>query len=197
MQKIKVINGSCHRYKGLLPGPTGEDELGTDEKRICIDFRALNECIGHMNWALSNILHMVDQIGAKKPKLFAKFDMTKGYWQLELSAALRLATAFITFVWNQIHMVLKPASSYFQHCMMTTVVLAGLMYEICESYIDDIIVHAQHKDYMLKNLIRDVFESFRRYKIKLNPKKSVIGLLMIELVGHQIDAEERTLQKRS
>ena len=144
--------------------------------------------VTHMNWALPNILHMVDQIGAKKPKLFAKFDiMTKGYWQLELSAALRLAAAFITtigiFVWNQIPM--KPASSYFQHCM-ATVVLAGLMHEICESYIDDIIVHAQHKYYMLKNL-RDIFERFRCYKIKLNPKKSVIGLLMIEYIGHQID----------
>ncbi len=144
LQKIKVINGSCHRYKGLLPGPTGE-EAGNRWKGICIDYRALNECIGHMNWARPNILHMVNQIGAKKPKLFAKFDMTKGYWQLELSAALRLATAFIIaigiFVWNKIPMVLRPASSHFQLCM-TTVVLAGLMFEICESYIDDIIVHA-------------------------------------------------------
>ena len=158
---------------------------------MCIDYRALNECIGHMNWPLPNILHMVDRIGAKKPKIFAKFDMTKGYWQLALSAALRVATAFITsigiFVWNRIPMGLQPASSYFQYCM-TTVVLVGLMYEICESYIDDIIVHAQHEDDMLKNL-KDVFERFRRYNIKLNPKKSIIGLLKIEYVGHQIDAE--------
>ena len=91
-------------------------------------------------------------------------------------------------------MVLKPASSYFQHCM-ATVVLAGLMHEICESYIDDIIVHAQHKYYMLKNL-RDIFERFRCYKIKLNPKKSVIGLLMIEYIGHQIDAERTHFYKR-
>ena len=61
---------------------------------------------------------------------------------------------------------------------MTTVVLAGLIYEICESYIDDIIMHTQHEDDMLKNL-RVVFERFRRYKIKLNSKKSLIGLLKI------------------
>ena len=77
----------------------------------------------------------------------------------------------------------QPAS----YCM-ATVVLAGLMYEICESYIDDIIVHAQHEDDLLTNL-RDVFKRFRRYKIKSNPKKSLIGLLKIEYVGHQINAE--------
>ena len=164
---------------------------GTEEKRMCIDYRALNECIGHMNWPLPNILHMVDRIGQRKPKNFAKFDMTKGYWQLALSNTLRLATAFITafgiFVWNRIPMGLQPASSYFQYCM-TTVVLAGLMYEICESYIDDIIVHGQHEQDLATNL-RTVFERFRRYKIKLNPKKSVIGLQKIEYVGHQIDAD--------
>jgi len=96
---------------------------GTEEKRMCIDYRALNECIGHMNWPLPNILHMVDRIGQRKPKIFAKFDMTKGYWQLALSNTLRLATAFITafgiFVWNRIPMGLQPASSYFQYCMTT------------------------------------------------------------------------------
>jgi hypothetical protein len=33
------------------------------------------------------------------------------------------------------------------------------------------------------------FERLRRYRIKLNPKKSVIGLHRVEWVGHQIDAD--------
>ena len=95
-------------------------------------------------------------------------------------------------------MGLQPASSCFLNYCMATVVLAGLMYKICESYIDDIIVHAQHEDNLLTNLW-DVFKRFRRYKINLNPKKSLIGLLKIEYVGHQINAEPREciLQKRS
>ena len=51
----------------------------TDEKRLVLDYRALNECVGHMNWPLPNIVHMMERIGALKPKKFAKFDMTKGY----------------------------------------------------------------------------------------------------------------------
>ena len=117
----------------------------TKEKRLVLDYRALNECVGRMNWPLPNISHMIERIGALKPKKFAKFDMTKGYWQLGLAPAVRQATAFITwmgiiFVWNRIPMGLQPAESYFQYCMLM-VFLAGLAYVICEGCIYDIIVH--------------------------------------------------------
>ena len=163
----------------------------TDEKRLVLDYRALNECVGHMNWPLPNINHMIERLGARRPKKFAKFDMTKGYWQLGLASAVRLATAFITwmgiFVWNRVPMGLQPAASYFQYCMLM-IVLAGLAYDICEGYIDDIIVHGQSEEDLLENL-RKVFERCRRYRIAFNPKKSKIGLDRIEWVGHQLDAE--------
>ena len=59
----------------------------TKEKRVVLDCGALNERVGHMNWPLPNISHMIERIGALKPK-FAKFDMTKGYRQLCLAPAV-------------------------------------------------------------------------------------------------------------
>jgi hypothetical protein len=104
----------------------------TKEKRLVLKYRALNECVGHMNWPVPNISHMIERIGALKPKKFAKFDMSKGYWQLGLAPAVRQATVFITwmgiFVWrNRIPMGLPPAASYFQYCMVM-IVLVGLAY---------------------------------------------------------------------
>ena len=84
-------------------------------------------------------------------------------------------------------MGLQPAASYFQYCMLM-IVLAGLAYEICEGYIDDIIVHGQSETDLLVNL-RRVFERCRKYRITFNPKKSQIGLDRINWVGHQLDAE--------
>jgi hypothetical protein len=84
-------------------------------------------------------------------------------------------------------MGLQPAASYFQYCMLMTV-LAGLAYVICEGYIDDIIVHGQDDSDLLVNL-RQVFERFRQYRIAFNPKKSKIGLDRIDWVGHQLDAD--------
>ena len=134
---------------------------------------------------------MIERIGARRPKKFAKFDMTKGYWQLGLAETVRMATAFITwlgiFVWNRVPMGLQPASSYFQYCMLM-IVLAGLAYETCEGYIDDIIVHGQSEADLLVNL-RRVFERCRKYRITFNPQKSKIGLDRIDWVGHQLDAD--------
>ena len=36
-----------------------------DEKRLVLDYRALNECVGHMNWPLPNITHMITYWGFK------------------------------------------------------------------------------------------------------------------------------------
>jgi hypothetical protein len=136
---------------------------------------------------------MIERIGALKPKKFAKFDVTKGYWQLGLAPAVRQATAFIIwmgiFVWNRIPMGLQPAASYFQYCMLM-IVLAGLAYVICEGYIDNIIVHGQDDCDLLVNL-RQVFERCRQYRI-FNPKKSKIGLDRIDWVGHQLDTSPRS-----
>ena len=58
-------------------------------------------------------------------------------------------------------------------------VLAGLVYVICDGYIDDIIVHGQDDPGSLVNL-RQVFEHCRQYRIAFNPKKSKIGLDRID-----------------
>ena len=163
----------------------------TKEKCLVLDYRALNECVGHMNWPLTNISHMIERIGALKPKKFAKFDMTKGYWQLGLTPAVRQALAFITwigiFVWNRIPMGLQPAAFYFQYCMLM-IVLAKLVLVICEGYIDDIIVHGQDDSDLLVNL-RQEFERCRQYHIAFKPKKSKIGLDRIDWVSHQLDVD--------
>ena len=144
-----------------------------------------------MNGPLPTICHMIERIGALKPKKFAKFDMTTGYWQLGLAPAVRQATAFIIwmgiFVWNSTPMGLQPVASYFQYCMLM-IVLVGLAYVICEGYIDDIMVHGQDDPDLLVNL-RQVFERFRQYRIAFNPKESKIGLDRIDWVGHQLDAD--------
>jgi hypothetical protein len=178
-----VLHASAYSQVLLVSKPD------TKEKRLVLDYRALND---HMNWPLRNISHMIERIRALKPKKFAKFDMTKGYWQLGLAPAMmRQATAFITwmeiFVWNRIPMGLQSAASYFQYCILM-MVLVGLAYIICEGYIDDIIVHGQDDSDLLVNL-RQVFERCRQYRIVFNPTKSNIGLDRIDWMGHQLDAD--------
>ncbi len=88
-----VLHASAYSQVLLVTKPD------TIEKRLVLDYRALNEGVGQMNWPLSNISHMIERIGAfLKPKKFAKFDMTKDYWQLGLAPVLRQAAAFISWM---------------------------------------------------------------------------------------------------
>lgn len=103
---------------------------------------------------------MIHRIGSKKPQYFAVMDMTSGYHQVSLHAADRKYSAFVTFMgvyeWTRIPMGCKGAPSYFQQ-MMAAVVLAGLVFMLCEVYIDDVIVHGKSADDFICNL-RQIFE---------------------------------------
>ena len=83
---------------------------------------------------------MLRRIGSRKPKIFGIMDLTQGYHQAPLSNTTKAYTAFITFsgvyVFTRLPFGPKRAPSYFQE-IMATVVLVGLIYMICEMYIDD------------------------------------------------------------
>jgi hypothetical protein len=166
--------------------------------RLCIDFVNLNDAtLSVESWPLQNISHMLQRIGSRRPRLYAKMDLTSGYFQMLLDSASRLYTAFITFMglfqWVRVPMGLKGAPSYFQR-MMATVVLAGLIYTQCEAYLDDVLVFGETEDEYIDNL-RSVFERFRKFGITLNPKKCEFGLEEVEFVGHVLGADGISFSK--
>ena len=65
-------------------------------------------------------------------------------------------------------MGLKGAGLYFQ-CSMSNTVLAGLMYRICELYIDDVLIHGKDPETFPANICK-VFE--RQFNVAVNPKKT-------------------------
>ena len=80
---------------------------------------------------------------------------------------------------------LKGAPSYFQGELASTV-LRGLLYDICELYIDDVIVFGNSKKEFLAN-IELVFNRLLKHRLTVNPEKCLIGMLEVEFVGHTID----------
>ena len=72
--------------------------------------------------------------------------------------------------------------------MMAEYVLHGLIYIICEVYIDDLLIYGRNEEEFLRN-VETVFERLREYNVTLNPKKVHLGLQTISFVGHEIDSE--------
>ena len=156
--------------------------------RFCIDYRALNTASQGMGWPIPNIPEMLQRLGAKRPKYFAKIDLTNGYHQAPLSVDSRVHTAFTThmgvYEWLRVPMGLKGAPAYFQEAIAG--VLRGLLYDTCELYIDDIIVHGQTKEEFL-HILEEVFKRLAKHKITVNPKKCLIGHNEVEFVGHVVN----------
>jgi len=188
MLPLEVISKSQAEYYSqvhLTPKPT------PGEWRFCIDFRRLNLASKGMGWPIPNIADMLRRLGARAPKYFCKLDLTAGYHQAPLDEGSRRYTAFRTahglYEWLRVPMGLKGAPSYFQQAMQTEV-LQGLLYQICELYIDDIIIFADSEDELVDNL-GQVLERLQAHNITVSPEKCCFGLTEVEFVGHTVDRE--------
>ena len=142
--------------------------------RFCIDFRILNACSQPGTFPLLVIAAILLRIGEHKPDTFGVMDLTSGYHQAPLHPDSRALTAFICFagVYQFTRVPFGPtrAPSYFQE-MMTAVVLGGLVYFICEMYLDDCIVFGRGNVEFVSRL-RQVFQRFSDRRIFLKAKKA-------------------------
>ena len=153
--------------------------------RFALDYRELNLNTRGYSWPIPNIREMFARIGEQHPKYFCVLDLTSGYHQIEVANPSRALTAFITqkgiFQFKRLPMGIKGAPAYFQK-MMTSIVLVGLVYQICEVYLDDCLVYAQTEKQLIINLYK-IFERFEKYNLTLNPKKCRFGMTEVEYVG--------------
>ena len=72
--------------------------------------------------------------------------------------------------------------------MMASVILAGLIYFICEVYLDDVIIFADNTNDFIDRLGK-LFTRFRLKNICLKASKCEFGLSKIEYVGRTISKE--------
>jgi len=159
--------------------------------RLTLDFVKLNAATGGLEgWPIPNIQQTLSRLGTMKPTVFGLLDFTAGYHQTPLDPASRHFTAFMAmgglYQWTRVAMGLKGSGPYFQRSMSNTV-LAGLVYQICELYIDDVLIHGRDHETFLAN-VRKVFERLREFNIIVNPAKTKLGLAEVEYVGHVISA---------
>ena len=121
-------------------------------------------------------------------------DLTQGYHQAPSTLATRAYTSFITFSgvyqFTRLPFGPKRAPSYFQE-IMATVVLTGLVYMICEMYIDDCTVFGDTNIEFVSRL-QLIFERFRKHNLYIKTSKCFFGYSELEFVGKVVS--EKGLQ---
>ena len=153
--------------------------------RFCIDYRKLNAATKKDSYPLPRTDTTLDAFGGSV--WFSTLDLQSGYWQVEVEKDDMERTEFTTGdgLWQFTVMPfgLCNAPATFERLMDE--VLAGLPWEVCLVYLDDIIVHASEFEEAISRL-REVFLRLKSANLKLNPKKCQLFAQEVPDIRHII-----------
>jgi hypothetical protein len=127
-------------------------------KRMCIDYRALNEVTVKNKYPLPRIKDLFDQL--RGASVFSKIDLRSGYHQLRIRPSDISKTSFITMYGLYEFMVmsfgLTNAPAYFMYMM--NIVFMDYLDKFVVVFINDILLYSQneqeHKEHLSKVLQR-------------------------------------------
>ena len=157
--------------------------------RFCVDFRQLNAATVKDAHPLPRIDDLLDALHGAK--WFSTLDLKSGYWQVPITEQDKAKTAFRTssgqlFEFNQVPFGLCNAPATFSH--LIDCVLAGLHWETCLFYLDDIIVFSSTwKEHLAR--LRQVFERLRHANLKLGADKCTFAAKEVNYLGHRVTEE--------
>ena len=158
-----------------------------NSNRVVCDFRFLNWNTIPDKYSIRDCKDCIDTIGKNGSKIFSSIDLTSSFWQMTIAPESREATAFsipgrARYHWISMAMGLQGATSSFARLM--DLVLQGIQGMI--SYIDDLVTHSSTHEQQIQ-ILRNVFLRFRKYNLKMNPRKCKFGASEIEYLGVHID----------
>jgi hypothetical protein len=129
-------------------------------KRMCIDYRALNEVTVKNKYPLPRIEDLFDQL--RGASVFSKIDLRSGYLQLRIRPSHILKTTFITkyglYEFTVMSFGLTNAPAYFMYLMNN--VFMDYLDKFVVVFIDDILIYSQNEQEHEKHL-RKVLQRLR------------------------------------
>jgi len=153
--------------------------------RFCVDYRRLNNVTQKDVYPLPRVETCLDTLS--NSVWFSTFDMRSGFHQVPVNPRDVNKTTFVchkgSFRFPKMPFGLCNAPATFQRLMDT--VLAGLDFEICLAYLDDIIVFSRDAKSHLA-LLTQLFQKLREANLKLKPSKCCLLQKRVTLLGYVI-----------
>jgi len=157
--------------------------------RWCIDYRALNNVTVKDTFPLPLVEDCMDTLSGNI--WFSKLDANSAYWQVKVKKEDRKKTAFITkyglFEHVRMGFGLCNAVSTFSRVM--SLILRGMTWKIVLAFLDDVLVMGKDMNDHLENLT-DVLGRFRKYGLKLKPKKCLFFQQEVEFLGRIVNSSQ-------
>lgn len=189
-QLIELLNGGKIRPS---VSPWGASTLfvakkDTEERRLCFDYRPVNEVTIKNNSSLPNIEELFDQLlGAK---FFSKIDLRSGYHQIRIHPDDVDKTAFNTRYGHYEFLVLPfglcNAPSTFMEMMQR--VFRDCVDEFVIVFMDDILVYSKTAESHAQHL-RHVMGLLRKHQLYAKKSKCLFFRTKIKFLGHVISPD--------
>ena len=161
----------------VVPVPKKDGKI-----RVCVDYRDLNRASSKDDFPLPNIHILLDNCAKHEVASFV--DCYAGYHQIIMDDDDEEKTSFITswgtYCYRVMPFGLKNAGATYMIAMTT--MFHDMMHKEIEVYVDDVIIKSKSQADHVKDL-RKFFERLRRYNLKLNPAKCVVGVPSGKLLG--------------
>jgi hypothetical protein len=152
-------------------------------KRMCIDYRALNEVTVKNKYPLPRIEDLFDQL--RGASVYSKIDLRSGYHQLRIQPSDIPKTTFITKYGLYEFMVmsfgLTNAPAYFMYLM--NIVFMDYLDKFVVVFIDDILIYSQNEQEHEEHL-RKVLQRLRDCQLYAKLSKFEFWISEVLFLGH-------------
>lgn len=180
----KIIRESSSPYAS----PIVLVQKKTGEKRLCVDYRALNRKTKKDHYPLPLVEDQLDQLSGNN--LFTSLDLASGYYQIPISEDSRHKTAFVTpdgqFEYNRMPFGLVNAPSVFQRTINKILSEAKIKYAIV--YMDDILIPAKDFSEGLQRL-EEVLGLLKKGGLTLKLSKCHFFQSQIDFLGFEVSCK--------
>ena len=181
MELFGAVNHPTHHQHYWFPNQTSHGGLWQTTFKLNMKTKS-------DNYPIPNTYSRLAQMHGAR--VFSKFDLYKGFWQIPLAEGSKEFTAFITslglFEFNVLPMGLKTSSSTFQRMMDT--VLLGLIDHGVLVYLDDILIYAKDVDELME-LTEKVFQRLSDANLHMKATKCSIAMDSIDFLGFNVSKD--------
>lgn len=159
------------------------------EKRLCVDYRALNRKTKKEHYPLPRIEDQLDLLSGSS--LFITLDLASGYYQIPIADCSREKTAFVTpqgqYEYNRMPFGLVNAPSVFQRTM-NKIIQNSPASSYALVYMDDILIPAKSFD---EGMIRleEVLRLLAKSGLTLKMSKCYYFYDKIDYLGYEVSLE--------
>ena len=156
--------------------------------RWCIDYRGLNAVTVKDVFPLPLIEDCMDSLAGKE--WFSKLDANSAYWQIRIKESDRKKTAFTTKygLFEHVKMGFGLCNAPATFSRVINLVMRGLNWKTALAFLDDILIMGRNFKDHLENL-RQALERFRKYRLRLKPKKCIFFQTKVEFLGRIISKD--------